>query len=386
MRRLAVDVMAVVALLALSVVVTFWARSYFFPDILDSYHEMPAPEPGTLVPWGARREWRERTALSFPGRVEWVSVRTVVRERWQLPAASQPTLPASKVNGWWLYPRRSLDWRPSNVPRPDGLWAGFGVWRESNGFTAEAASGVYRETREADAWGVSLPYWAPAAALVVLPGYRFVAAARGRRLRQFAYRLLVVSSSLLLLAIVGAWLRSYQLCYVVERSETFRQPASETVPAPLRVRSLRLYSVRGSLTGFWRHQHPGGTGPWVSEGPRYDLRYGSLNQFIPGRGTGTVPDFDRFGFSLWVNRTGPPRRPSEPPPEASLTVPYWLPVIVAGTIPSLHAARLLRQRRRERLARRGLCRWCGYDLRAGHTRCPECGHEVSPPAGDAAAA
>lgn len=51
-------------------------------------------------------------------------------------------------------------------------------------------------------------------------------------------------------------------------------------------------------------------------------------------------------------------------------VPCWLPFLLAAAAPAL----LLRHRiRGRRILGLGLCRGCGYDLRATPTRCPECG-------------
>ena len=60
-------------------------------------------------------------------------------------------------------------------------------------------------------------------------------------------------------------------------------------------------------------------------------------------------------------------------PEGSLwnlAVPYWF---ISGVALIPAAARLLRARRDRRRRRIGLCRRCGYDLRASTDRCPECG-------------
>jgi hypothetical protein len=54
----------------------------------------------------------------------------------------------------------------------------------------------------------------------------------------------------------------------------------------------------------------------------------------------------------------------------SVTFPLWLPAVLFAVIPTVRGCRHLRRR----LAyARGLCRRCGYDLRATPGRCPECG-------------
>ena len=62
--------------------------------------------------------------------------------------------------------------------------------------------------------------------------------------------------------------------------------------------------------------------------------------------------------------------PGSPPTSWSYTVPCWMPATAFAVAPAA-ALRRLRNTRRQR--RRGLCRHCGYDLRASPDRCPECG-------------
>ncbi len=58
-----------------------------------------------------------------------------------------------------------------------------------------------------------------------------------------------------------------------------------------------------------------------------------------------------------------------------IVIPLWFPAAVTAILPLLFLHRLRKARRRRA---QGLCRRCGYDLRASTERCPECGTPVPP--------
>ena len=55
------------------------------------------------------------------------------------------------------------------------------------------------------------------------------------------------------------------------------------------------------------------------------------------------------------------------------SLPYWV-LLLIGLVPPVCSYFAFRRRRHQ--GREGLCGTCGYDLRAGHDRCPECGTPV----------
>lgn len=57
-----------------------------------------------------------------------------------------------------------------------------------------------------------------------------------------------------------------------------------------------------------------------------------------------------------------------------LIVPHWVLAILFASVPAIRIALAMRKRlvQRRRISL-GLCRLCGYDLRASVGRCPECG-------------
>ncbi|MCX5660453.1 MAG: hypothetical protein NTW19_12125 [Planctomycetota bacterium] len=63
-------------------------------------------------------------------------------------------------------------------------------------------------------------------------------------------------------------------------------------------------------------------------------------------------------------------RPSETA-EFRIGAPYWVLILVTGALPLWALPGLLRRRPKP-----GMCRQCGYDLRASKNACPECGEAI----------
>ena len=397
MKRLAADVLTVLCVLGLAVVATLWVRSYFFPDIIDSYHDVPAPEPGEGVEWGSRPGWRERAVLSFPGRFEFVSMDTVILSRGYGPTSrpsSQPSIPnGSMGNGWWFYPRRSWDWRPSNAPPPPSMWHGFAIWSADVSGELYLAHADYREMRQRKAWGMAAPYWVPAAVLAVVPALRALHTLRRRKryrsgdgsIGHGVYRLSLALSLVLLTGTTAGWVRSHSVCHMLRRETGGEGPIPEKGPARLWHGGLTVYSKQGAISVYRNYSHPGGDGRPTVNPVRYDVYYGSLNQFIL-RPSGGKVWVDRLGFHLSSEQRSPPATDGGAPArsiEWATTVPYWVVAAVFAVLPAVAALRSLQAYRRRRRAAGGLCARCGYDLRASADRCPECGSPAElPPSAD----
>jgi hypothetical protein len=59
----------------------------------------------------------------------------------------------------------------------------------------------------------------------------------------------------------------------------------------------------------------------------------------------------------------------------SVTIPFWALALIALIMPSFWLAKALH---RGKMINPGTCTKCGYDLRASHERCPECGTPIVP--------
>ena len=91
----------------------------------------------------------------------------------------------------------------------------------------------------------------------------------------------------------------------------------------------------------------------------------------PGRFQPKIPksagfEWGGLGWTHWTNSVGPGLPLIE---HRTLLLPCWVLVLLFAILPIVWSRSELRRRR----VKVGLCRVCGYDLRATPDRCPECG-------------
>jgi hypothetical protein len=94
----------------------------------------------------------------------------------------------------------------------------------------------------------------------------------------------------------------------------------------------------------------------------------------PRRVPGISPKLNRFGFIYW-NTFDPKQTNFEH--AVGVGAPIWFVMLPLAILPAVDARRIVRNHRREKRLRLGLCLRCGYDLRASFGRCPECGASVA---------
>lgn len=196
----------------------------------------------------------------------------------------------------------------------------------------------------------------------------------------------VITSLLVCLAIIALWARGYWMRDSVWYSTDTKRYSLHSYRGQIWFWTL---TVTPSPTGFvWTTQARMRAG-WLWDSTP-DTFYDQLRKqspkgnlppevFLAAASSGGV-DRRRLGFGYaQSNRWLPVAQLSVGYPTArsfAIYCPHWALAMLFALPPGAAILRLMRTRRRRI---RGLCRVCGYDLRASPDRCPECG-EVPPKA------
>ncbi len=174
---------------------------------------------------------------------------------------------------------------------------------------------------------------------------------------------LVILPGAVFLAVAADWARS------VNNSETFILSRAKSVWA-IDNFDGEIAFWRGTpladlpaIKQHWWHEH------WE---PPYAYKTASFN-VVSARES----EWALAGFMITMQRrfptTGKSILPSQLGPRVGVVIPLWFPALIFGAWTYVAARRYVRATRREQ---EGLCRVCGYDLRATRDRCPECGTPI----------
>jgi hypothetical protein len=179
-----------------------------------------------------------------------------------------------------------------------------------------------------------------------------------RRLRRILLNLATILSLLLCVGTAAAWVRSLQ------KTEWLS-------PGQVGNHSVGFRTYRHCVEIDWTDH------PYFIRTHHFDVPGNHLDELFrspfrprvepsPIISTGKAHFFLTFGYQpAEIQSLGAPS-------QVALTgfwIPFWFPLLLTALLPICRGAAAWRARRRAP----GLCRTCGYDLRATPDRCPECG-------------
>ena len=190
-------------------------------------------------------------------------------------------------------------------------------------------------------------------------------------MRRKLFTLAAGVSAILCVGVCVWWVRSYTHDSIAHWSRVAKDPAS-VVNGRIEQRYIRVESIYGRWRLMWLRRSPLWFNP-ATHKPQPDVparwRLATLDQRA-GHELLRLPLREQVRVR-WRDLSYPAYNEYGTLIEA----PFWLPVLLTLVLPITLGILRAKAHRRNR---RGLCRACGYDLRATPDRCPECG--AVPPA------
>ncbi len=175
-------------------------------------------------------------------------------------------------------------------------------------------------------------------------------------------RRILVGASSFCLATLALWGRSYFKSDSIDR---FRRDAGGPGTYHDSTDAFATYGLFGA--GYLRMHHPT-TQEWPAS-PHW--RFNTT----PAAPLAWERRWWVLGFSHWRVKF-PPNAAHSGMYVVGFSIPHWFIALLFGVAPGMSARRWWLARRRRRRLLAGLCANCGYDVRAGGERCPECGTAI----------
>lgn len=224
-----------------------------------------------------------------------------------------------------------------------------------------------------------IPLVAIITVLLALPAWRCISAIRRRRAgpraerrslvylgREWAFKVAVTISALLLIFTLFEWKRAQSVDLNIAWSSSWKSPGWEAWDDNSLTRDLdftrdgwqvsRIYYVAGEPRVA------------LNSTSNLSIRQAPFNQTFLLITQSNLAHFLSFGFGHEDGRSGDSRQLGW-----TAVIPHWGMAIVFGMLPGIWVLKMRVIWRRRRRIRIGLCVNCGYDLRASSDVCPECG-------------